>query len=137
MKIMVCYDDSSTSKDTVRLAQKHAAVWKADIVVVTTITREEPIKHSRLREKEDLFESQIMSLFEDVDIFYTMQLLVNSVSAGEQLVRHAARKNIDIMCLGIQKTSKVNKLIFGSTAQYVILNAPCPVLTNGESNPKI
>ncbi|MBW2177081.1 MAG: universal stress protein [Deltaproteobacteria bacterium] len=131
MKIMVCYEDSSTSRDTVRLAQKHAAVWKGEIEVVSTITREEPIKHSRLREREDKFESQIRELFEDVDVPYKMQLLVNSMPAGEQLVRYSTRKNVDYVCLGIKKRSKVGKLIFGSTAQYVILNAPCPVLTTG------
>jgi nucleotide-binding universal stress UspA family protein len=31
--------------------------------------------------------------------------------------------------IGIVKKSKVGKILFGSTAQYLILNAPCPVLT--------
>jgi len=132
MKIMVCYDDTSTARDTVRLAQKHAAVWNAEIDVVTTITREEPIKHSRLKEREDRFESQIQELFEETDIPFGMQLLVNSIPAGEQLVRYADRKKVDMICMGIEKKSKVGKLIFGSTAQYVILNASCPVLTTGK-----
>jgi len=131
MKIMVCYQDTSTSRDTVRLAQKHAEVWKAEIEVVSTITREEPIKHSRLQEREEQFEAQIRDLFEDVDVPYKAHLLVNSTSAGEQLVRHATRKKVDFICMGIKKRSKVGKLIFGSTVQYVILNAPCPVLTAG------
>ena len=80
MKIMVCYDDTSTSRDTVRLAQKHAEVWKGEVEVVSTITREEPIKHSRLQEREDQFEAQIRELFDDVDVPYKMQLLVNSTT---------------------------------------------------------
>jgi nucleotide-binding universal stress UspA family protein len=128
---MVCYDDTSTSRNTVRLAQKHAKAWKAEVEVVSTITREEPIKHSRLQEKEELFEAQVRELFDEVDIPYKTQLLVNSTPSGEQLVRHAARKKVDFICMGIQKKSKVGKLLFGSTAQYVILNAPCPVLTTG------
>ena len=56
---------------------------------------------------------------------------VNSTPAGEQLVRHAIRKKVAFICMGIRKRSKVGKLIFGSTVQYVILNAPCPVLTTG------
>ena len=131
MKIMVCYEDTNTSRDTVRLAQKHAEVWKAEVEVVSTITREEPIKHSRLQEREERFEAQIRELFEDVDVPYNAQILVNSTPAGEQLVRHATRKNVDFICMGIRKKSKVGKLIFGSTVQFVILNAPCPVLTTG------
>ena len=131
MKIMVCYQDTSTSRDTVRLAQKHAEIWKAEVEVVSTITREEPIKHSRLQEREEQFEAQIRDLFEDVDVPYKAHLLVNSTPAGEQLIRHANRKKVDFICMGIRKRSKVGKMIFGSTVQYVILNASCPVLTTG------
>ena len=131
MKIMVCYEDNSTSRDAVRLAQKHAKVWKAEVEVVSTITREEPIKHSHLQQREDRFEAQIRELFEEVDVPFKWHLLVNSTPAGEQLVRHAARKKVDYICMGIGKRSKVGKLIFGSTVQFVILNAPCPVLTTG------
>lgn len=31
--------------------------------------------------------------------------------------------------VGIEKKSKVGKFIFGSNAQYVILEARCPVMT--------
>lgn len=131
MRIMVCYEDNNTSRDAVRLAQKHAEVWKAEVEVVTTITREEPIKHSRLQEREDRFEVQIRELFEEVDVPFNAHLLVNSTPAGEQLVKHAARKKVDYIFMGIGKRSKVGKLLFGSTVQYLILNAPCPVLTTG------
>ena len=45
------------------------------------------------------------------------------------LVEFAKRYKIDEIIIGIRRRSKVSKLVFGSAAQYVILNAPCPVVT--------
>ena len=34
---------------------------------------------------------------------------------------------IDHVFIGIEKKSRTRKLFMGSTAQYIILKAPCPV----------
>ena len=31
--------------------------------------------------------------------------------------------------MGVRRRTQVGKLLFGSTAAFVILNAPCPVIT--------
>ena len=55
--------------------------------------------------------------------------LLTDLTPGEQLVKFAEDQKLDQIFLGIAKKSKVGKLIFGSTAQYIILHAPCPVVT--------
>jgi nucleotide-binding universal stress UspA family protein len=56
-------------------------------------------------------------------------LSVRGLEAGEDLVQLAEEKKVDEIVIGVRRRSKVGKIIFGSTAQYVILNAPCPVVT--------
>jgi len=131
MEFLVCYDDSAVSKDALRAAQKHAAQWNADIRIVSAVTRVEPIKHEKITKMEAQLELEIGALFEGMNIPYTVNLHVDEVEAGEKIVKIARRKKVDLIFLGIRKRSKVGKLLFGSTAQYVILNAHCPVVTVG------
>ena len=129
MKIMVCYDNSAVSKNVVREAQAHAAQWNAEIKVVSVVMRVEPINHTKLVKMEGRLEQEIQELFEGVAIPYTAQLYVDDREVGEKIMAIAQRNRVNLIFLGIRKRSKVGKLLFGSTAQYLILNAPCPVVT--------
>ena len=128
MKMMVCYKALNDSRNSIQVAQKHAEKWQASLEIVTCLTREDPIKHSKLKQMEEQFHSEINTLFDDMDIPYGMQFLVSTLEPGEQLLKFAERKDIDLLFVGIKKKSKVGKLLFGSTTQHVILNAVCPVV---------
>jgi nucleotide-binding universal stress UspA family protein len=51
------------------------------------------------------------------------------ITPGEDIVQFAKENAVDLIVVGIEKKSRTRKLLLGSTAQYVILKAPCPVLT--------
>ena len=55
--------------------------------------------------------------------------LARGFTPGEDLVKFAEENQIDQIFVGIEKKSRTSKLILGSTAQFVILKAPCPVIT--------
>ena len=126
---MVCYEDTDVSKETLRLAQKYAKEWQVAIDVVCTYRREEPLAISEINDMEEAFQTQIKEQFIDINIKYHAHLLVDFYSAGEQLVKFSEGKDYEFIFIGISKRSKVGKLLFGSTAQYIILNAPYPVIT--------
>ena len=69
------------------------------------------------------------SLFEEDGIACNTHLLIRGLSAGEDLVEFANENQIDHIVVGVKRRSKVGKLLMGSTAQYVILQAECPVIT--------
>ncbi|MDX2448466.1 MAG: universal stress protein [Desulfobacterales bacterium] len=129
MKFLVCYEEADPSSSILKEAQAHAKVWNASLVIVKAVTRELPIKHSKILEMEKEMETNVSKQIEDVDITYNVQLLVTSLEPGEKLVKFAEEEEIDLVFIGIIKKSKVSKLLFGSTAQYVILHASCPVVT--------
>jgi nucleotide-binding universal stress UspA family protein len=70
----------------------------------------------------------VKSIFERDNIPCEVHLLIRGLSPGEDIVNFAKEKRINEIVIGVEKKSKVGKFIFGSTAQYVILEAPCPVV---------
>jgi nucleotide-binding universal stress UspA family protein len=56
-------------------------------------------------------------------------LLVRGLGSGEDIVQYASDNEIDEIVIGVTKTSKVGKLVFDSTAQYIILHADCSVIS--------
>ena len=129
MKFMVCYDGSKEAIKTLELARVHANVWGASLEVVNSIMRELSLKRSFIEKKEQSLENEIKEILGDSGISYKVELLIDTLHPAEQMVQYAEKKGIDQIFIGVEKKSKVDKLIFGSTAQYMILKALCPVLT--------
>ena len=129
MKFLVCYDETNAAKKALKVAREHAKIWQAELEVVNTITRAEPLKHSAVKKMEEKMEGDVKEILGGNDPPYEVELLLTDLTSGEQLVLFAEDQKVDQIFLGIVKKSKVEKLLFGSTAQYVILHAPCPVVT--------
>jgi nucleotide-binding universal stress UspA family protein len=128
MVIMVCYDGSRTARRAVLLAQAHARVWQADMIVVKAVKRDDPLKRAYIEKQEQKLEEEINDLLGEQTASCDCQLFISSLSSGEQLVNFAQSEEVDQVFIGVEKRSKVGKLVFGSTAQYVILNSPCPIV---------
>ena len=126
---MVCYDGSKESRKALELARDHAKVWGASLEVATSIMRELPLKHSYVAKKEQELENEVQEILEGSDVSFEVELLLTTLSPETQMVRFAEKESIDMIYVNIGKKSKVGKLVFGSMAQYLILKAPCPVVT--------
>lgn len=129
MKFMVCYDGSKEAGKALELARDHAKVWGATLEVVNSIMREISLKRSFVEKKEQVLENEVKEIIGETDISYEAVLLIDTLSSEEQMVQFAEREEVDQIFIGVEKKSKVGKLVFGSTAQYIILKAPCPVVT--------
>ena len=128
MKIMVAYDARVESKEALRVAKKHAATFKASVEIVTSMMLADDNSQEEVEEAKQSLEYAKTLL--DVDnIPCSTHLLVRGLGIGEDLVKYAIANDIDEIFVGIKKKSKVGKLLLGSTAQYLILKAPCPVVT--------
>jgi len=137
MNIMVCYDGSAAAKEAIKISQSRAKIMKAVVYLVISYSgglyesssEKEAKKVWKDVEKAEAALIQLKKSYDKENIPCNTHVSVRNLEPGEDLVTYADENNIDEIIIGIQKTSKVGKLLFGSTAQYVILKASCPVLT--------
>ena len=129
MKILVCYDGSNVAKDGIKLARHHAKVFGASLLIVKALPQSHELSYDDIQKEESSLESEAKELLEESDVTYETHAIVTNLSAGEEIIEFAGRNEVDEIVIGIRKRSKVGKLVFGSTAQYVILSAPCPVVS--------
>ena len=128
MKLLVGYDELNVDKRALELSQKYANAFKADIFIMTSLEQGPTLQKADIEEVEEKLEKLKMPFNKD-NINSETVVSVNYLTPGEDLVQFARDNDIDLVFIGIKKKSKVGKMLFGSNAQYVILNAPCPVVT--------
>jgi nucleotide-binding universal stress UspA family protein len=128
MTIMVGYDSSNACRDAMKVAIKHAKAFEASIHVVASMAKGTEDEQKQISD----LEQELKKVKDDVEkkgVSCETHLLIRGLLPGEDLVNYANEKGIDEIVIGVRRRSKVGKLLFGSTAQYVILNAKCPVVT--------
>lgn len=128
MKIMLCYDGSEEAKRALKLAQIHAKAFAGKIFAITAMKSTPELELKEIEKAERLLRD-VEKDCKGKQIDCETLALVQDLEIGESLVQHAKDNNMEEVVIGIRKTSKVGKILFGSTAQYVILESECPVAT--------
>ena len=128
MKYLVGYDGGPASKRALELAREQAKKTDGLIFVVSSMEggrKEEPEDINAVEEtlqwaKDFLLKEKVRC--ETVH-------LVRGLSPGEDLVKFAEENKVNRIYLGVEKKSRTKKILMGSTAQFIILKGPCPVVT--------
>ncbi|MDP3286400.1 MAG: universal stress protein [Desulfobacterales bacterium] len=128
MKILVGYNGSGVAGDALALAVKYAKAFNAEVDVITSLEEGTENEIQDISGAEKGLE-HAKSFFEKEKIQCKTHLLIRGMTPGEDLVSFAGENKVDLIIIGVKRRSKVGKLVFGSTDQYVILQAPCPVET--------
>ncbi|MDX6248874.1 MAG: hypothetical protein QOF10_2234 [Kribbellaceae bacterium] len=64
----------------------------------------------------------------DSGVEHELTQLVESRDAAEQILKLANELNAELIVIGLRRRTPVGKLIMGSQAQTILLQAECPVL---------
>jgi len=128
MKIVVGYKESKMAKAILDLVKQHAKAFDATVYLISSLEGGPAEKIEEIdAAKGEL--SYAEGVLKEAGIKAEADLLIRGLSPGEDIVEFAKDKKADEIIVGVKMRSKVGKFILGSTAQYVILNAHCPVVS--------
>ncbi len=125
-KILVAYDaafNDTMLPEAVTLAK----AFDAFVYLVRTCPPEAQAQD--IEQLEHKLNAVCRDTFKKEGIKSETHILIRGMAPGEDLVRYAREKEVDQIIIGVRKRSAVGKIVFGSTAQFIILEAHCPVLS--------
>ncbi len=124
--IVVGYLPSPEGTAAFERAKALARAASARLVVVNT-GRNGDYHHPSFASAQDLdaIDAELTEAGVEHEVFQP----TDGRSSAEAILGAALRHDADLVVIGLRRRSPVGKLIMGSVAQHVLLDATCPVLT--------
>jgi nucleotide-binding universal stress UspA family protein len=125
--IVVGYVPKPEGRAALRRAVDEARLRDCRLLVVNSH------RGGREFDSEDAVESEaqleeVRNELTPTGVEYDIRQLVRGLDPAEDLVSLAEETHAEMIVIGLRRRTPVGKLILGSNAQRVLLDAPCPVL---------
>ena len=127
MAIVVGYVPRAEGRAALRRAAEEARLRGTRLIVINSnrggrdLDDEDAIRH-----EQEL--AHVRAQLDGEGIEHEVRQLVRGLEPAEDLIAVAEEVGADFIVIGLRKRTPVGKLILGSNAQKVLLEAPCPVL---------
>ena len=128
MILLVAFNGSKPSQKAVDLAIRRAGILNATIHVVYSMSEGTQEQMKEIDEAEAELQA-VKKQIDDAAIPCESHLLIRGMEPWQDIIEYASDRKVDEIIIGLKKRSRVGKLLFGSNAQHIILEAPCPVVT--------
>ncbi len=125
MTIVVGYVPTPEGEAALTAAINEAGLREEPLHVVNT-TRGDALVDSRFASEDAL--AAVRARLDDSGVVYEIDQQVGGHEASEELVDIADRVKASLIVIGLRRRSPTGKLITGSQAQRILLDAHCPVL---------
>lgn len=107
------------------------AAWEArredDKLIVVNASRSDPLENDTAIARGDQLLA-VQRRLDDAGVAYDIHQPLRGDSPADEIVKTAAEHDASLIVIGLRHRTKVGKMLFGSTAQTVLLDAGCPVL---------
>jgi nucleotide-binding universal stress UspA family protein len=125
--IVVGYVPKAEGRAALRRAVEEAQLRDSKLVIVNSH------RGGRDFDPEDAIETEsqlqeVRDQLEETGVEHEIRQLVRGMDPAEDLISVAGEVRAEIVVIGLRRRTPVGKLILGSNAQRVLLDATCPVL---------
>jgi len=125
--VVVGYVPKPEGEAALDRAIDEARLRDAKVVVVNSHRGGHEFDGEAARRAEDEMEA-VKSRLEKAGVTYDLRQLVRGFEPAEDLISIAEASSAELIVIGLRRRSPVGKLILGSNAQRILLDAKCPVL---------
>jgi nucleotide-binding universal stress UspA family protein len=127
MRILVAYNGSSAAKRALTVAQQRAQALSGELIICRSADGADLEESTETTLEGDLREAEMLCQASGVPC--KTQIAIGKQTAAENIIACADELKVDEIVIGIEKRSRVGKMIFEPTARMIIMQASCPVLT--------
>jgi nucleotide-binding universal stress UspA family protein len=125
--VVVGYVPTPEGRAALRRAAEEAGLRGTRLVVINSNRGGRELDGAEaLRYEEEL--AGVRTQLDQAGVAHEVRQLVRGLEPAEDLIAVAEEVDADLIVIGLRRRSPVGKLILGSNAQRILLDAPCPVL---------
>lgn len=127
MAIVVGYVATKEGRAALRRAAEESLLRKSKLIVINSNRGGKDFDG----EEAESFESELIQVqrqLDEVGIQHEVRQLVRGNEPAEDLIAVADEVGAEFIVIGLRRRTPVGKLILGSNAQRILLDAHCPVL---------
>lgn len=127
MSIIVGYVPTKEGRAALRRAAQEAQLRRTKLIVVNSHRGGRDFDAGEAQRFEEELSKVQRSLDAD-GVEHEVRALVRGNEPSEDLIAVAEESDADFIVIGLRRRTPVGKLILGSNAQRILLDASCPVL---------
>lgn len=127
MSIVVGYVPTKEGRAAIERAMAEAKLRSTKLVIINSNRGGRDFdgdQNARSEEELDRIQSELTEAGVEVEV----RQLVRGKEPAEDLIAVAEETGADLIVIGLRRRTPVGKLILGSNAQRILLDAPCAVL---------
>jgi nucleotide-binding universal stress UspA family protein len=133
MKIVVGHHDTSEARAALQRAAELAESEPAELHIVHFAQlpddEEDAYKYVAAREQEQQASDALAARLRASGIVCEVHHVHDAHEPAEAILGVAHEVDADLIVIGMRRRTRVGKLIFGSTAQTILIDSECPVLS--------